>query len=295
MWYQRSPDAVVPIEVAGHTVVTYSYGRSDHVLLALSGGPGVPCDYLREPLIRVVDRGYRLVTFDQLGTGKSDRPDDPALWTIERFAEEVEIIRGALDLGRINLLGHSWGGMLAIEYALRHQDVLNTLVLDTTFADTQFQVSESRRIRAALGPETVAMMQSHEAEETYEHPEYQAAVTLLEYRHFCRLQEWPEPLKRSWTDWNYQMKLTLLGPRTFVFDGNLQYWNRLPDLGGLRIPTLVNAGLHDELTPASSMRIRRAVPGAELHVYRNASHTPFYESPEEYFETLLGFLDRHRP
>ncbi|MEX0807349.1 MAG: proline iminopeptidase-family hydrolase [Dongiaceae bacterium] len=293
-WYKREPDAIVPVEVAGHRVVTYSYGTSEHVLLLLNGGPGISCDYLREPMIRMVDAGYRVVAFDQLGTGKSDRPDDVSLWTIRRYAEEVEIVRRALGLGRINLLGNSWGGMLAVEYALDHQDALNTLILDNSFADVQFQVSESRRLRAALGAETVAMMQSHEAEGTFDHPEYQAALTLLEYRHSCRLQQWPEPLLRSFGDWNRQVKLTLLGPRTFVFDGNLQYWSRLQDLHRLKMPALVNAGFHDEITPASAMRTARALPNAECHVYRNASHMPYYECPDEYFAVLTAFLDRHR-
>jgi proline iminopeptidase len=293
-WYRREPDAIVRVDVAGHRVVTYSYGTSENVLLLLNGGPGIPCDYLREPMIRMVDAGYRVIAFDQLGTGQSDRPDDSTLWTIQRYAEEVETIRLALGLGRINLLGNSWGGMLAVEYALNHQDALNTLVLDNTFADTQFQVSESRRLRAALGPETVAMMQSHEAAGTFDHPEYQAALTLLEYRHTCRLLEWPAPLLKSFGDWNRQVKMTLLGPRTFVFDGNLQYWNRLPDLHRLRVPTLVNAGEHDEVTPASAMRTARALPNAECHVYRNAAHVPYYECPDEYFAVLTNFLDRHR-
>jgi proline iminopeptidase len=235
-----------------------------------------------------------VIAFDQLGTGQSDRPDDSTLWTIQRYAEEVETIRIALGLGQINLLGNSWGGMLAVEYALTHQDALNTLVLDNTFADTQFQVSESRRLRAALGPETVAMMQGHEAAGTFDHPEYQAALTLLEYRHTCRLLEWPAPLLNSFGDWNRQVKMTLLGPRTFVFDGNLQYWNRLPDLHRLQVPTLVNAGLHDEVTPASAMRTARALPNSECHVYQDAAHVPYYECPDEYFAVLTNFLDRHR-
>jgi proline iminopeptidase len=204
-WYRRAPDAMRRVPVAGHEVVTYSYGNSSDVILLLNGGPGIPCDYLREPMIRMVDEGYRVIAFDQLGTGQSDRPDDISLWTIVRYAEEVEIVRNALGLGRVNLLGSSWGGMLAVEYALGHQDALNTLILDNTFADTSSKC-RNRAGCAALGPETVAMMQSHEAEGSFDHPEYHAALTLLEYRHSCRLLEWPEPLLRSFGDWNRQVK-----------------------------------------------------------------------------------------
>ena len=115
------PDSSTKVRVDGHEVVTYSYGDGHaEVLFLLNGGPGLACDYLREPLLRMVGEGYRVVTYDQLGTGKSDQPTDPALWTIERYVEEVEAVRKALGLGRVHLLGHSWGGWLGIEYALTY-------------------------------------------------------------------------------------------------------------------------------------------------------------------------------
>ena len=81
------------VEVDGYRVVTYSYGSGDNILLLLNGGPGLPCNYLRDPHIPLVDEGYRIVAFDQLGCGRSDRPDDKALWNISRYVEEVEIVK----------------------------------------------------------------------------------------------------------------------------------------------------------------------------------------------------------
>ena len=192
--------------------------------------PGLPCDYLREAHSFLADHGFRVVTFDQLGTGKSDRPTDESLWSITRYVEEVETIRTALDLGKVHLLGHSWGGWLAIEYAVHHGDKLKTLLLEDTVADMPHLISELERLRGALGSETIAMMQRHEAQGTITHPEYMAAITLLNYRHVCRLEEWPAPVKRSLDDWNMGPYMTMQGPNEFLYTGNLKDWNRVPDL-----------------------------------------------------------------
>ena len=109
------------VRIEQYKVVTYSYGLGDDVFFLLNGGPGLPCDYLRDPLVAMVDKGYRVVTYDQLGCGKSDRPKDKLLWSISRYVEEVEEVRKAMGLGRVHLLGHSWGGWLGIEYALKYQ------------------------------------------------------------------------------------------------------------------------------------------------------------------------------
>src|SRR5262249_10152565 len=151
------------VRVDGYEVVTYSYGDSlKETLFLLNGGPGLPCDYLREPLLAMVDAGFRVVTYDQLGCGKSDRPSDPRLWTIARHVEEVETVRKALGLDPFHLLGHSWGGWLGIEYALTYPPSLKTFVLSSTSADMPHLVSELNRLRASLGPETLSMMQRHE-------------------------------------------------------------------------------------------------------------------------------------
>ena len=192
----RQPDETRFVTIAGgYRVATYSFGAGEEVVLCLNGGPGLPCDYLREPHSCLIDHGYRVVAFDQLGTGASDRPTDASLWTITRYVAETETVRQALGLGRVHLLGQSWGGWLGIEYALTHPGRLKTLILEDTVADIPHLVCELERLRAALGPETVAMMQRHEAEGTLDHPEYQAAITILNYRHVCRLEEWPAPLQ----------------------------------------------------------------------------------------------------
>ncbi|MDM7945567.1 MAG: proline iminopeptidase-family hydrolase [Oceanibaculum nanhaiense] len=287
---QRKPDNSRRVAVDGHSVVTYEYGDGPETIFLLNGGPGLPCDYLREPMLRLLDQGYRVVTYDQLGCGASDKPDDPALWDIGRYAAEVENVRTAIGLGPVHLLGHSWGGWLAIEYALTYPDALKSLILSNTAGDLPHLAQELDRLRGALGSETMAMMRRYEAEGRFKHPEYEAAVTLLNYRHVLRLDEWPDPVTRSLDDWNMAVYGAMQGPNEFLYIGNLKDWNRIPDMHRIAVPALVLVGLHDELTPACAMRMHQALPDSRIKVFRNSSHMPFYEEPAAYFETLTGFL-----
>lgn len=162
----------------GHEVVAYSWGEGDQVVFLLSGGPGLPCRYLAEPHLHLVDEGFRVVSYDQLGTGASDRPEDPALWHVARFAQEVEQVRRALGLERPHLLGHSWGGWLGMEYAATFPGSLASFVIADSAGDIPHLTSELDRLRAGLGIETVRMMQRREAMGDFDHPEYQAAITV---------------------------------------------------------------------------------------------------------------------
>lgn len=291
---ERKPDETVRIEVDGYTVVAYSFGKGDEALFCLNGGPGLPCDYVRDALSSLADEGYRVVAYDQLGCGRSDRPDDPKLWTLERYVREAETVRTALGLGRVHLYGQSWGTWLGTEYALNHPGAFKTYTLSNGACDIPHLVSELMRLRRALGPETEAMMQRHEAEGTLDHPEYQAAVTILNYRHVCRLAQWPPAVQRSLGDWNMGPYKAIQGPNEFLYTGSIKDKNWLPRLNEIEQPCLVLCGLHDELTPACSMRIHQHLPNSRIRVFPNSSHLPMWEEPEAYFETLLAFLDAHR-
>ena len=291
---KKVKDVTGRVKIGRHKVVTFDYGTGEEVLFLLNGGPGLPCDYLRDPLIAMVEKGYRVVTYDQLGCGRSDRPKDPSLWRIERYVEEVETVRKAMGLGRIHLLGHSWGGWLAIEYALKYQTSLKSLILSNTCGDMPHLIQELDRHRAALGPETVAMMQRHEAEGTLQHPAYQAAITLLNYRHVLRLDAWPKSVKASLDDWNADVYGVMQGPNEFLYTGNLKDWNRIAHMPGIMTPTLVMCGVHDELTPACSMRMHQALPHSEITVFPNSSHMPMWEEPLEYKDRVTRFLAQHR-
>ena len=294
MWYEKEADDVVNVAVDGYKIVAYSFGSGDDVLLCLNGGPGLPCDYLRDSHSFLSDHGYRVVAYDQLGCGESDKPHDEALWDITRYVGEVETVRTTLGLGKVHLIGQSWGGWLGIEYGVTYPDNLKTIVLENTCGDMPHLIGELNRHREALGPETVAMMQRHEAEGTLDHPEYQAAITILNYRHVCRMAEFPAPVMRSLNDWNMEVYGAMQGPNEFLYTGNLKDWNRLADMARITCPALITVGQHDELTPACSLKMKNALPNAELKVFPNSSHMPFFEEPEVFFPALLDFLGRHR-
>ncbi len=294
MWQDRAPDARTEVLVDGHRLVTYSFGTGDNVILCLNGGPGLPCDYMREAHSFLADHGFRVVAYDQLGCGASDKPDDPALWDIQRYAREVEGVRQALGLGRVILAGQSFGGWLALEYALTYPDAVRALILENTACDMPHLMGELYRLREGLGAETAAMMKAHEAAGTLDHPEYQAAITLLNYRHVCRLKDWPAPLMRSVAGWNMAPYAAMQGPNEFLYVGNLKDWSRRADLHALACPVLILVGRHDEQTPACADLMKAELPQAQLHVFEQSSHVPFYEEPEEFDRVLLAFLDQAR-
>lgn len=290
----READQITRVPVHGHEVVAYSFGSGEEVLFCVNGGPGLGCDYIRDSHSRLAGDRYRVVAFDQLGCGASDHPDDESLWTLERYVEEVEIVRTTLDLGKVHLLGHSWGTWLGIEYALTYPDGFKTLILADGAADIPHLMGEIERQRSALGSETVAMMQRHEAEGTLDHPEYKGATEILDYRHMCRLQARPEAFLRSITGLNTAPWEVILGTNSFCYTGSIKDWNRLDQLHRIYQPALVLCGLHDLQTPACSRLMHQALPNSQVIVFPNSSHLPFFEEPDAYFTALQAFLDAHK-
>ena len=135
--------------------------ESKYTIFLLNGGPGLPCNYLRDPHIKLIKKGFRIFTYDQLGCGKSSKPTNSTLWDINRYVEEVEYVRKEFNLGKIILLGHSWGGWLGIEYAIKYQNNIEKLILENTCGDMPHMISELERLRGNLGSETLKMMMKH--------------------------------------------------------------------------------------------------------------------------------------
>ena len=293
MWYEKEIDNIIDVKVDGHNVKVYSFGEGDNTLLCLNGGPGLPCDYVRDCHSWLSDKGFRVVAYDQLGCGQSDKPNDKSLWNVKRYAGELDTIIKKLDLKNIHLLGQSWGTILGMEYAVIYPNVVKTLIMDNGVADVPHLISELNRLREALGSETVKMMLRHEAEGTLDHPEYQAAITILNYRHVCRLDKWPDSIHASLNDWNMDVYGTMQGPNEFLYIGNLKDWNRIEEMKNVNTKTLITVGMHDELPPSCALKMHNALPNSEIKVFKNSSHMPFYEEPDEYFNVLLNFLNRH--
>ena len=279
------------IPVNGHTVRAYSIGAGDNVLLLIHGGPGVPSNYLQDAHAVFAEYGYRVVTWDQLGCGKSDKIKNDDLLNLERFVQEVEVVRDFLKLGKVHLLGKSWGGILGIEYCLQYQENLKSLIITNSTPSVPRMEEGFNRLKAALGSETVSMMSKRETEGSTEHPEYKAAITLLLYRHICRMEHWPEALQSSCDTIINPVLNKIFGPQLFKCNGTLKNWDRVKDLHEIKVPTLIIHGEHDEIVPECATLMHKEIPHSKLAIFQNCSHMPLYENPSLYRKTLKNFLD----
>ena len=279
------------VEVDGNRVWYRRLGEGGIPLLVLHGGPGAGHDYLGS--LEGLAGGREVIFYDQLGCGRSDRPDDASLWKIDRFVAEVDAVREALGLDEIHLLGQSWGGWLAIEYMLTRPSGVVGLVLASTSASIRQFVAEAEELKAALPPEVYETMRRHEAAGELHHPDYERAVMEFYRRHLCRLDPWPEALQRSVENLDGNpVYETMNGPNEFLVIGNLKNWDREGRLGEIGVPTLVTVGRYDEITPACAETIHDGIAGSELAVFEESSHTAHLEEEEEYLRTVGDFLAR---
>ena len=284
----------IPVRVGAHTVTAYSEGDGDDVMLVVHGGPGVPCDYLRDAHLGYADEGFRVVSWDQLGCGESDQPDDASLWTVERYVEEVETVRSTLGLGRVFLVGNSWGGMLGLEYCLAYPDNVTCFVCSSIAFDFPPIQAGFVRCKQNLGDETVRMMARRESEGTTDHPEYVAAQTILLHRHMCRMETWPEPVQRSLDNVGLGPLQRMFGPHLFNCTGTLRTFDRMADLERVTTPVLIVASEHDYVLPELCAVSCQYLPDSEYAFFPGCSHMPFWENPEGYHAAVRTFLARYR-
>jgi proline-specific peptidase len=244
-------------------------------LLCLHGGPG-GSHYALQPLEELARAGRRVVFYDQLGGGESDRPDDSSLWTVELFLDELRTVRKALGLERLHLFGSSWGGMLALEYALIQPDGLASLVLNSSPTSAPRWAEEAKRLYEALP--TGLSEKDAEAE--------------FWRRHICRLDPEPETVAKGKSMANKQVYETMWGPTEFNVTGTLKDWDVIDRLGEIGVPTLVTSGRHDECTPALVEPLVEGVAEAEWVLFEESSHMPYQEERERYLSVVGDFLAR---
>lgn len=266
-------------------------GSQDTVpLLVLHGGPGAGSAYL-EALEALADE-RPVVFYDQLGCGRSERPNQPSLWTMAHFVDELDAVREYLGLEQIHLLGHSWGGWLAIEYMLTHPKGVQSLILASTSASIPEYVREIYRLRREL-PEIDETLGRHEKQGTLDHPDYKAALLRFYQQHLCRLETWPSalidnilPMERL------AVYTTLQGRNEFLVTGTLRDWDRTAQLGEIVIPTLITVGRYDEITPHCAMTLQQGIAEARLCIFEQSAHMPHLEETERYLSTIRHFLNQ---
>jgi proline iminopeptidase len=255
--------------------------------------PGGTYDYLA-PLFDLADHGYRVVLYDQSGGGKSQAVKDPSLFTAERFVEEVEGVRKTLRLGKVHLLGHSWGGMLAQAYALKYQRNLNSLTLSGTTSSVPELEKEGEKVFASLPADVRKKISKYEGQGDFGNPDYLAAVEVFNRRHQCLLDPWPLGVKYTFEHFSFPVGNTMFGPNLIRVSGNMRYWNVTHRLKELWIPTLVICGDRDFLTPRLHRVIHQKIRKSKLVVLKGASHASMWEARSPYVQAVADFLDSLR-
>ena len=263
-------------------------------LLCLHGGPGANWLHLK-PYEALADE-RQVVFYDQLGAGNSAvaEPHDPAMWTPELYVEEVDSVRTALGLDRVHLLGHSWGGMLGMQYAAGRPEGLVSLIVESSPPSVPAWMPEVARLRSELPPEVEATLREHEEAGTTDSPEYEEAVMVFYQRHLCRTDPWPDWLVECFQalDANPEVYHSMNGPSEFHVIGTIKDWDITDRLGQIDVPTLVFSGRYDEVTPVTTEAAHRAVPGSEYVVMEESSHMAQAEEPERTLDLVRDFLAR---
>lgn len=257
------------------------------------GGPGASHDYC-EPITDLSRFGRACILYDQLGCGKSQHlPDAPGeFWTPQLYKDElVELTRELGIADRHVVVGQSWGGMLAMEYALDHPAGLRGIVVADSPASLPLWVAEANRLRQDLPADVQEALTRHELAGTTSEPEYEAAVQVFYDRHLCRVP-WPDCVKRSFD----QMALdptvyhTMNGPSEFHVIGSLKEWDITDRLHEITTPTLLVSGRYDEATPLIVGQIHDRIPGAEWELFEQSSHMPHVEEPDAFLARVEAFL-----
>jgi proline iminopeptidase len=268
----------------------------DLKVLLLHGGPGAT-DELYEPFdLWLPKEGIEYYYYDQLGSYRSDRPTDKSLWDLGRFVDEVDQVRRALGLDASNLvlLGQSWGGLLALEYAMHHQEHLKGLVISNMMSSAPaYNAYAHDVLMPAMDQEALAEIQRLEATGATDDPRYEELLMEHHYQqHVCRFPpaEWPEPAVRSLAHINPDVYVPMQGPSELGLSGSLETWDRSGDLGRITVPTLTIGATHDTMDPAHMQWMAEQLPNGRYLHCPDGSHLSQFDDPTHYFPGLLDFL-----
>ena len=268
-------------------------------VLLLHGGPGANHEYFQAADSYFPKESIEYYYYDQLGSSFSDKPKDNSLWTIERFVDEVEQVRLGLGLNENNfiILGHSWGGILGIEYALKHQDKMKALIISNMVPSIPDYIKYANEVLAPkLDSIVLKKIREYESAEDYTNTEYLSLIEEYYYpKHVLRmpLDQWPSPVTRSMAGLNYDIYLKMQGPSEFgvVGDALLKDWDRKDDLKKLKIPVLTIGGKYDTMDPKQMEWMSSEVQnGSYLHC-PNGSHWSMYDDQETYFNGVTKYIN----
>ncbi|WP_448700714.1 proline iminopeptidase-family hydrolase [Mucilaginibacter sp. AW1-3] len=290
---------VIPINTpkGKFNIWTKKIGNNPKIkLLLLNGGPGATHEYFECMESFLPAEGIELIYYDQLGCGNSDNPKDTTMWSLPRFVEEVEQVRQALKLDSTNfyLLGHSWGGILAMEYALKYQKNLKGLIISNMMSSCPDYGKYGEEVLAKqFDPKVLARIREIEAKKDFDNPEYMQLLMPNFYaKHICRfpVDQWPEPVNRSLGKLNHSLYVTMQGPSEFGIGGNLTNWDRKAQLKNITVPALSIGAQYDTMDPKHMQWMATQFKNGSYLYCPNGSHMAMYDDQLTYMNGLIKFI-----
>jgi len=289
------------VDSHGALIYYQSVGRGTPLMI-VHGGPGASHDYFLPYLLPLM-RTSRLVFIDERGSGKSSKFEDPRQYTIANMVEDIEAVRLALGLGKINLLGHSFGGTLVQAYAFKYQKNLSHLILGSTFASTKELNQALARMKAAMDPKDRDRVSALEANglfgkgESWEHGRYSEDYAKLAWGkgYFPYVyQNRPDPNydplgSNTSTAWDVYREMWG-SDGEFVVDGNLKEVEYVDQLSQIKVPTLIIVGDHDESDPRMSQEMHERIAGSQLVILPSSGHMTFVDQPEQFLRAVRDFV-----
>ncbi len=265
-------------------------------VLLLHGGPGATHEFFESFDSFFPGAEIEYYYYDQLGSYYSDQPQDDSLWELDRFVEEVEQVRKALKLDQSNfyLFGQSWGGILAVEYALKYQSNLKGLIISNMMMSCPEYGKYAKEVLGPkMPPEVLSEILELEANEDFDNPRYMELLIPNYYvEHFIRIpfDEWPEPLHRGFKHLNPEVYTSMQGPSEFGISGKLEKWDRTQDIDKLIIPTLVIGATHDTMDPKHMEWVASQIKHGQFLLCPNGSHLSIFDDQETYISGLIKFI-----
>ncbi|WP_396141672.1 proline iminopeptidase-family hydrolase [Flavobacterium sp.] len=267
-------------------------------VLLLNGGPGATHEYFECFENFLPAEGIEFIYYDQIGCGNSDNPNDESMWDLARYVEEVEQVRIALGLDETNfyLLGHSWGGILAMEYSLKYQKHMKGLIISNMMSSCpEYGKYADEVLAKQMNPAVLAEIEKIEAAKDFANPRYMELLIPNFYeKHILRFpaKNWPEPVNRSFAKMNQSLYVTMQGPSEFGVAGKLEQWDRKGQLKDIAIPTLVIGAQHDTMDPKHMEEMAKLTPKGTYLYCENGSHMCMYDDQKTYFKGLISFLKK---
>lgn len=288
---------LISVDSGKHKVWTKRIGNNPKIkVLLLHGGPGATHEYFESFESFFPKESIEFYYYDQLGSAYSDQPKDSSLWVLDRFVEEVESVRKALNLDKDNffLLGHSWGGILAAQYALKYQEHLKGLIISNMMMSAPAYGKYAEDVLAKqMDPVVLKEVREIESKKDFANPRYMELLMPNFYmKHILRmpLNEWPDAVNRAFAKLNNTIYTMMQGPSEFGLSGNLETWDVTKELAQIRVPTLVIGANHDTMDPEHMRWVASQVQKGQFLLCPNGSHMCMWDDQDSYFPGLISWL-----